>query len=181
MKKFAVAFSFLFAVFFVLSGFHTPPKDDKVVTLSDVSSSLKMYQGNQQYDFVGDSIVYKEVDKVDYDRVFRESAIIYATIVQVSGTVDGLNSNKIPTDAEFAVANISFALKDLPDMKGRIDKLLDALKSLNPKNDFKGLEMKKAPKATEGINISKKQLTAAADKLPKLLEDVNELSKKVIK
>ena len=181
MKKVVFTFSFLFAVFIVLSGFHTPPKDDKVVTLSDVSSSLKMYQGNEQYDFVGDTIVYKEVDKVDYDRVFRESAIIYATIVQVGATVDGLNSNKIPTDAEFAVATIGFAVKDLPDMKDRIDNLLNALKSLNPKSDFKGLEMKKAPKATEGINMAKKQLTVSADRLPKLLEDVNELSKKVIK
>ena len=66
-------------------------------------------------------------------------------------------------------------------MKDKVDNLLKAIQKLNPKNDFKGLQKKKIPEATAGIKIAKKQLTESKNKLPKLLADLDEVSKKVIK
>ncbi len=181
MKKITFTFLLLIAMSITLFGSNKPSKNDKIVKLSDVSSSLKNFQGNKEYDFVGDTIIYKEISKQNYDDVFKEAAFIYATIVEVSGSVDGINNNTIPVDAEFAVASISFAVKDLPKMKDKVDNLLKAIQKLNPKNDFKGLQKKKIPKAATGIKIAKKQLTESKNKLPELLKDLDEVSKKVIK
>jgi hypothetical protein len=181
MKTKLLSSLLIIGVSFFLLGNSMQSKDDKVLHLSDISSLLRVYQGTSGLDFVGDTIIYKEVGKVNYDNIFWESAVIYGTIAQVSGTVNGINNNTIPVDGEFAAVNIGFAVKDLPEMKSKIENLLDRLQKLNPKDDFKGMELKKAPKATEGINIARKQLTESASKLPKLLEDVTEISKKVIK
>lgn len=181
MKRNIFASLFLIGISFVLFSFNTPSKDDKTVNLSNVSSNLQKYQGDKNLDFVGDSIAYKSIGKDNYDKIFSESAIAYATILQVSGTIDGINNGKIPADADFALANINFAVKDLPTMKDKINSLLEAIQKLNPKDDFKGLEMKKAPKAVSGISLAKRQLTASAAKLPKLLDDLTAISKKVIK
>ena len=181
MKKYLITFLFLFAMSTLLLGSQIPKKLEKTVSLTDVSNSLKKYQGNKDYDFVGNSIIYKVVEKTNYDNIFKESAIIYATIKQVRGCVDAINTEKIPVTTEFAIANIAFANKDLPEMKEKIKRLLDAIEKLNPKNDFKKTEMKKAATAAEGIKIAKNQLSESSKELPKLLDDLKGISTKAIK
>lgn len=161
--------------------FNHPVDDGKQVKLSDISASLSAYEGIEGQDFVGNSITFKVVDKEKYDKVFKESALVYATMIQVNGTIEGINNGTIPTDGDFAKTNIAFAVKDVPDMKGRIEKLQEQIKALNPKDDFKGLEMKKAPRAADGINHAQKQLTESTNLLPKISENLVEVSKKVIK
>lgn len=154
-----------------------PGGDDRNVTLSQVSSKLSAYEGNETYDFVGDTIMYKYVGMDKYDDVFRESAIIYATTIQVNKTLKGIDSGEIPMDAKYAVELLAFALADLPDMKDRAGELMNDAKSLNPKDDFKGLKARKAPTATKGLSIAQKQLKASIEMLPGLIEQVNEMSK----
>lgn len=155
--------------------------DGKQVKLSDISASLSVYEGVAGQDFIGNSITFKVVEKEKYDKVFKESALVYATMIQINGTIEGINSGTIPTEGDFAKANIGFAIKDIPEMKGRIERLQEQIKVLNPKDDFKGLEMKKAPRAADGINHAQKQLTESTNLLPKISENLAEVSKKVIK
>ncbi len=181
MKKSTILIALLFATSLVLMSFQKIGKDEKAVKLSDVSASLSMYQGVAGQDFVGESIIYKIVEKATYDKVFKESALVYATLVQVDGTIKGINEGTIPTEGEFATANIGFALQDIPGMKDRIAKLQEQLKNLKPKDDFKGLEMKKAPKAADGIKMANDHLAKSSAMLPSITENLKEVVKKVIK
>lgn len=155
--------------------------EDKTVSLSDVSSLLTKFEGDEKYDFVKEEITYKEIEEEKYDEVYKESAIIYATVKQVRETVDGINDGKIDANSEFAIICIGFAVKDLPDMDNRINTLLEKTKTMKPKDDFKGKNLRKVGKAGDGLNTSKKQLNESAALLPKLLTDLAEVSKKVIK
>ncbi|MCB8963841.1 MAG: hypothetical protein H6536_02210 [Bacteroidales bacterium] len=181
MKKNILAVAVLSAAALALTSFGMVAKNEKAVKLSDVSASLAQYEGKQGQDFVSNTIIYKEVGKDSYDKIFKESAVIYATIVQTNGTIDGINTGTIPTDGEFATANVTFALKDIPTMKDRIAELQKQLQNLKPKDDFKGLEMKKAPVAADGINMAQKQLTEASNLLPTIAKNLEEIAKKVIK
>lgn len=181
MKKSIGAVTLLLTSSMLLMGFQKAGKDEKTVKLADVSASLAAFQGQPGFDFVGDSIIYGVIEKDNYDRIFRESAMIYASIIQVNGTIDGINKGTIPADGEFAIANVGFGVKDLPGMKDRITKLQAELQTLQPKSDFKGLEMKKAAKAADGINMAKKQLVKSTNLLPDVMENLSEVAKKVIK
>lgn len=156
------------------------PKDDKTVSLSEVSSLLSKFEGDEKYDFVKDEIIYKYIEEQKYDEVYKESAIIYATLKQVRETVDGINDETIPADSEFAILCIGFAVADLPDMDDRINTLLAEIKTMEPKDDFKGKKIRKVGKAVDGLNISKKQLKESSALLPVLLTDLAEVSKKVL-
>lgn len=181
MKRSTLTIAFFAIISITLMSFTKLGGDDKQVKLSDISASLTMYEGVSGQDFVGNSVAYKFVDKDKYDKIFKESAVVYATLLQVDGTIKGINDGSIPTEGDFATANIGFALKDIPEMKDRITKLQEQLQNLKPKDDFKGLEMKKAPKAADGINTAKKQLAEASSMLPKISENLVEVAKKVIK
>ncbi len=181
MKKSTITISLLVLVSLTLMSFTKLGDDQKQIKLSDISASLSVFQGVDGQDFVGNSVAYKVVGKDKYDNVFKESALVYATIMQVNGTIEGINKGTIPTDGDFAKANIGFATKDIPEMKARIEKLQEQLKTLKPKDDFKGLEMKKVPKAADGINLAQKQLTESSSLLPKISENLVEVAKKVIK
>jgi hypothetical protein len=181
MKKSTLTLALLAIVSISLMSFTKLGGDEKKVKLSDISASLSAFEGVAGQDFVVNNVTYKIVDKEKYDKVFKESALVYATILQVNGTIEGVNNGTIPTDGDFAKANVGFATKDIPEMKARIEKLQEQLKTLKPKDDFKGLEMKKAPKAADGINIAQKQLTESSNLLPKISENLVEVAKKVIK
>ena len=181
MKKSTLTIAFILAISLILMSFSMISKDEKAVKLSDISSSLSLYEGKTGQDFVADSISYKVIEKDSYDKIFKESALVYATIVQINGTIQGINNGTIPTEGDFAIANVNFALKDVPTLKDRITKLQEQLQNLKPKSDFKGLEMKKAPKAADGINLAKKQLAESSTLLPKITENLVEVAKKVIK
>ncbi len=154
--------------------------DEKVVTLSDVSSFLEVYQDDANYNFIGDSIFYKKIDNEKYDNIFEESAIIYATVLQVNGTIDDINEGLIPLKSEFAVRSIGFAVKDLPGMEDRIAELTDEIENLNPRNDFRGRQVGKVPTATQGIDISRRQLQKSAGILPDLLQSLEEIAEDVL-
>jgi hypothetical protein len=181
MKKSRFSISLLVIMALSLMSFTKLGGDEKQVKLSDISASLSIFQGVEGQDFVGNSVAYKVVGKEKYDNVFKESALVYATIMQVNGTIEGINKGTIATDSDFAKANIGFATKDIPEMKGRIEKLQEQLKTLKPKDDFKGMEMKKVPMAADGINLAQKQLTESSNLLPKISENLVEVAKKVIK
>ncbi|MGE0079036.1 MAG: hypothetical protein AB7S48_14350 [Bacteroidales bacterium] len=181
MKKTFLTLSTLLVLPIVLMSFVNTLKDEVAVKLSDLSSSLSPFEGVDGQDFVANTILYKVIEKDYYDKVFKESAMVYATIVQVNGTIEGINNGKIATDSEFAMANIGFAMQDIPELKDRITKLQEQLQNLKPKEDFKGLEMKKAGKAADGINIAKKQLAESSSLLPQVTENLAEVAKKVIK
>ncbi len=155
--------------------------DEKTVTLTQVSSLLSQYDGDEKYDFIQDKVSYKYIEEAKYDEVFEESAIIYASIEQVRETVDAINEGEISEDNEFAILCIGFAVKDLPEMDDRIKVLLEETKSMTPKQDFKGKKLMKAGKAADGLNTSKKQLKESAALLPILLNDLAIVSKKVLK
>jgi len=181
MKKSTFTVALLAMISITLMSFTKLGGDDKPVKLSDISASLSAFQGVEGQDFVGNTITYKVLDKEKYDKIFKESALVYATIMQVNGAIEGINKGTIATDSDFAKANIGFATKDIPEMKARIEKLQEQLKTLKPKDDFKGLEMKKVPKAADGINLAQKQLTESSNLLPKISENLVEVAKKVIK
>lgn len=180
MKKTTFTIALLVAISVLLMSFVKIAKDDKTVKLSDISASLSLFEGIEGQDFVGNTITYKVIEKDSYDKLFKESALVYATVVQVNGTIDGINKGTITTDSDFAKANIGFALKDVPELKDRITKLQEQLQNLKPKEDFKGLEMKKAPKAAEGIDLAKKQLAESSSMLPQISENIKTVAEKVI-
>lgn len=124
MKTKLLIFVLLVGTSLAIVGSPAPKKDERKVTLSDVSSVLSPFEGNSNFDFVGDSILYKQLDKENYDKIFKESAIIYATTVQVHNTIEGINNGTIPTKSEFAIRSIAFAVKDLPQMQDRVNSLL---------------------------------------------------------
>jgi hypothetical protein len=111
MKKTTVTITLLVAISVLHMSFTKIAKDDKTVKLSDISASLSLFEGVEGQDFVGNTITYKVIEKDSYDKLFKESALVYATIVQVNGTIDGINKGTIATDSDFAKANIGFALK----------------------------------------------------------------------
>jgi len=181
MKKSTILIALFFASSFALMSFQKLGKDEKAIKLSDVSASLSMYQGAAGQDFVGESVIYKVIEKDSYDKTFKESALVYATLLQVDETIKGINAGTIPMEGDFATANIGFALQDIPGMKDRIAKLQEQLKNLKPKDDFKGLEMKKAPKAADGIKMANDHLAKSSTMLPSITESLKDVAKKMIK
>lgn len=176
MKKYLI--SIILVAVFVSSALAKPEKGEKQVTLTEVSETLKQFEGNEEYDFVKSSIVYKEIESDNYDKIFKESAVIYATITQVKGTLGLINEEKVELKSEFAILSIAFAAKDLPNLKEKITDLQDAIAELNPKNDFKGRNMAKAPKATAGIQIANEHLSNSLKELPELLEQLKSITEK---
>lgn len=156
-------------------------KDEKTVSLTQVSPLLSPYQGNDTYDFIQDKVNYKYIEEQKYDDVFEESAVIYATIKQLRETVNGINNGSIAEDNEFAVLSIGFAVNDLPKMDDRIKELTAETKTMKPTEDFTGKKALKAGKALDGLNMSKNYLQQSAELLPVLMTDVTEVSQRVLK
>ena len=153
-------------------------KDEKSVSLTDVSSTLTKYETNDDYNFVKNEIIYKVVEKEKYDGAFKESAIIYATITQTRGTLNLIKENKLKLTNDFAISSMAFAVKDLPKIEDKIKELQNKMQQFDPKNDFKGMEARKAPAATKGIQIASEHLTKSLEQLPELLKDLNDIANK---
>ena len=152
----------------------------QTVTLGDVSDELKEYE-ETKYDLIGKEITYKDIGEDKYDDIFKESALIFATVKQVSKTLDGINEETLSVEAGYAKNFIDFAVSDLPEMEDRAEELLDNAQNLNPEDDFSGFRgAAKAPKATSGLKSSTDRLNTSIEKLPSLIEDVTELSKKLV-
>lgn len=156
-------------------------KNENSVKLEDVSSSLAEFQDNETYNFIGDSIAFEKPGKEKYDNIFKESAVVYATIVQVQRTLKAINAEEVKLMSDFAVASVKFAVLDLPKMNEKVEKLQADIKLLNPKEDFKGKDVRKAPKAANGIKQAGEQLASALKLLPDVLSELNTIAEKMKK
>lgn len=175
MKKYLV-----FALFIglVSSALAKQKKGEVPITLTEVSSSLSEFENDADKDFVKKDFVYNESGVQKYDDVFKESAKIAATIAQIDGTIGLIKEEKLILISDFAIKSIAFAVTDLPKMEKMIKNLQNKIKSLDPKADFKGLKARKAPKATSGIKLAGEQLADALNKLPRLIEDLSDITNK---
>lgn len=176
MKKYLI---FALAIGLVSNVLAKTKKGEVVINLTKVSSSLSAFENDADKDFVKNDFVYTESGVAKYDDVFKESAKISATIAQIAGTIGLIKEEKVVLISDFAIKSIAFAVLDLPKMEEMIKTLQDKIKSLNPKADFKGAKARNIPKAASGIKVAGEQLTDAINKLPKLIEDLEDITKKM--
>ena len=142
---------------------------EKKVSLSQVSSTLASFE-NSENDYIKDSIVYREAGKANYDNFFKESAILYATLVQLTNTKQQMKDGKVDKESAFGVATLAVIAEKTVTLEKDLNRLNGLAGSLNPNNDFKGMDKRKLPEATKGMTIATKQLGGATKLLALLLE-----------
>lgn len=153
----------------------------QTLKLSDLGPSLASFEGKEGYDFLMESVSYKQLDKPNYDNAFLESAKIFGTLKQTDGMLNAIDNGSVSPVSKYAVSSVKFALDELPKFTDRIPELQQIIGNMNPKNDFKGLkEMKKVPDATSGVSTAQSQLSDAASILPGILERVEAISSDVL-
>lgn len=175
MKKYLVL---MLAFGLVFNGFAKQKKGEGTITLTEVSSSLSVFEADEDKNFVKTDYIYKKVGLDKYDSVFKESATISATIAQIAGTINLIKEKKVEKTSDFVVKSLAFAVKDLPGMEAKIKALQDKIKNLDPKADFKGTKARNAPKAASGLKLAGEQLKDSLTKLPALLKDLSEITGK---
>lgn len=148
--------------------------------MSDLDPNFRKFERNRDYDNVTDSVEYVNLGKESYDNIFKEAAIINATVRQLNFTIDAIDKNpskfvKGSEGFEFALAAVTFGINALPKMKESASKILNGLTSLNPVNDFSGLDATKAPKAVDGISQTKSNLENAVAEMDKLIGKIGKL------
>ncbi|MEM9897326.1 MAG: hypothetical protein AAF789_13235, partial [Bacteroidota bacterium] len=123
-------------------------KGGTIVTLSMVSETLASFEGNPEFDFLGDSITYTQIGKEKYDNIFSESAIMYATVVQMDGALKKMEAGQLGPKDPFSIAAKAYAATSLPGFITRAEELLSSATELQPKTDFPGIKEKaKIPRA----------------------------------
>ena len=124
------------------------------VKLSDVNYDWRCYEGT---DFDG---LHKkprditEIDKIRYDELFREVAIIGQTARQYKYLIDVYENEEMKKSEEITTAIDSaliYIFNDTDKLGLRIEEAKNNLMLLSPQEDFTGLELTKVPQAIMNI------------------------------
>src|SRR5690606_16118636 len=120
------------------------------VLLSQISDELKPYQGSEM-DYIKDTILYSNIDRANYDQYFKMCAEGFATMVQLNTTIVKLNEGELSKDDEFVKATLVFAARRMAGLEAELKRIEALDKTLDPENDFKGIEKRKQPGAIKGL------------------------------
>ena len=150
----------------------------KNLQLKNLHPSFEQFEDATEYNFISDSVEFVRLEKPSYDKIFKNTAMMYGTVLQLRHTVAAFKSEELTwsEDAEFLTSTIEFGVKQLPKIPERIKTMQSSIQELSPQSDFKGKEAAKAKNATLGINIAKSQLSSAGNNIKTLIADVKDIA-----
>lgn len=171
----------LFISFLVVLSVSSYAKKSKKQTLAlgDIHPIFLKYEDNKELNFVKDSIKYYRIAISNYDYLFKEAAVIYASVKQLSGSVSVIISGDF--DIDFALDVAEFG-ETLPELIQRVVDLQVITVGLKPLKDFRSLKtIRKVPPATKGLSLATKQLLFASKELPKLTKKLMNVTRVIDK
>lgn len=179
MKKYFLAFSIMFLMGTTIYGQFglgsSNSDNDNFVKLGEVIPALKSFEGNEEIDGLGKSVVYDKIGNDSYDNLFFEAAKLYGTVKQLNFFI--AQSKKKP---DFFVDGVGLEFKNsvssmlttkfLEDLMQQSTGFSGKLKSFNPKDDFTGFKMNKIPGAITGIKNATTNLSESVKGIEELLK-----------
>jgi hypothetical protein len=154
---------------------------NNLILLGDAVPAMKLFEGNEQYDAVTGKVTYEETGMPSYDEIFRQIALLNASIKQYKYLMDRLSKDESGEFKEKLIVGVGVefyknALMSLTNMNKSAPGLQKQIAALNPQKDFTGLNAVKAPSVVTAISESVKNLEEAVNEIPKLMESFSKLS-----
>lgn len=163
----------IFIMFLFLTS--TSVAKNKEVILSQISDKLTSYQGTEM-DYIKDTIRYTAIDRTDYDSYFFECAEGYATMVQLNKTLVRLLDEQLKRDDDFVVTTLAVAAEKIIGFKAKFKRLDAANATMNPEQDFKGIEKRKLPEVVKGMARAQLQIMQSMAMLAFITENLAKAS-----
>lgn len=160
---------------------------EDTLKLSALFPVMSVYEGLPDFDGVNRDVRYKSVGNAKYDDIFKDAGSINGRVKETKfltakyGTKPAdfaTNSAKAAKDKAVAAMDFKALLgkltASLTSDNGRIAGLLGQLGNLRPQDDFSPLD---APNVADAIKKAKENLESAATETPKLLSEIEKISK----
>ncbi len=120
------------------------------ISLMDLDPSLTKFVNDTIYDNVTNKSAYDTYGLEKYDAIFKEVAYTRATTSQLRFSLERVlgDSVRFPPNEKslkFGKSMVKMAKNQVPQMADRVKTIVESTMALNPKSDFKGKDLMKAP------------------------------------
>ncbi len=150
--------------------------EEYFITLDKIDSNLANYQGKTLYDVFlieKERIEYKIFNKPKYDNFCLDSAIILGYMQQFKYILKNLREGLLKIEDVRELVN--FLREEAPKFVKKAKSMIITGASFNPKSDFTGKDVLKAPKAAAAVLDAIGNLKKAVEEIPLILEEAGKL------
>lgn len=128
--------------------------------MEDLDPALTPFQSQDNYNFLGESVEYRQIGNPKYDEMFARAAFIKGSVQQLTAMTNQYQEGRLSLDTvedfKFLRAMTVFGVRTLPSLTTEAPQLLGNIASLRPHRDLSPFDV---PAALAGLDQMRSNLT----------------------